>query len=618
MWHKPSDKPGRKNPPCQLLLAFLPLLPIFPALLAYLWSQHLGFTTYGTHKLLVMGSVLALGWSAPGMLPRHWPSLAGGLGLLALAVWTQGAGFSAWALFFGFSGWALWNEACAYRPRATRCLSIALVLGILLIPSVNLELISWSRELSFWFVDRILTFLKVSWRRVGISYFIGQDQFPVWQKCSGSSTIRVFFILLAAGYLYRGRFDRIWLVAPIQALLLGIGCNTLRIVAHLQGSAWKGQALGPAIHEALGIAFFLAMLPVVPWLVGRASPDAGIHVKRDRPGKEKGGLGHRSGQEPGKDVAQSPSTAMKWPFAQPRTAGPHQVAETMTRAEKGKRTRRSPRLSFLAIHARRDTSRIVENPIVRATPRSAWRSSGDSVPRPLAGLCPAPTREPAQLPVATNGNGIAAHIFVRWASLMLGISLRSAPHFPFFSVLSRLKWAWIPGNADPAAGTTSAADPEVSPCSTDRQAPIWALAGLAGLVLVAAWASPLLPVAKRMSHSYEVWPTLLLERVHSNQFVEEWGGGGWILLEHPLESCLALRGWNLERTRTRFNRLGQTIRLAADYQMGDRHFRNRWRAMLYKWASPREWKKPLKASIRVIVPILASGPGPSGLRKEPP
>ncbi len=41
------------------------------------------------------------------------------------------------------------------------------------------------------------------------------------------------------------------------------------------------------------------------------------------------------------------------------------------------------------------------------------RSSGDSVPGPLAGLHPAPTRERAHLPVATKGNGIPAHILVR-------------------------------------------------------------------------------------------------------------------------------------------------------------------------------------------------------------
>ncbi len=80
-------------------------------------------------------------------------------------------------------------------------------------------------------------------------------------------------------------------------------------------------------------------------------------------------------------------------------------------------------LGLRGIHARRDIPGTVESQASgqrlaiarRVTLRVTRRSSGDSVPGPLAGLRPAPTRERAHLPVATKGNGIPAHVFVRYA-----------------------------------------------------------------------------------------------------------------------------------------------------------------------------------------------------------
>ncbi len=63
------------------------------------------------------------------------------------------------------------------------------------------------------------------------------------------------------------------------------------------------------------------------------------------------------------------------------------------------------------IHATRDNSRIVA--LQAPTPRYRSAVVRGLRPRSPAGLCPAPTRELAHLPVATKGNGIPAHIHVR-------------------------------------------------------------------------------------------------------------------------------------------------------------------------------------------------------------
>lgn len=84
----------------------------------------------------------------------------------------------------------------------------------------------------------------------------------------------------------------------------------------------------------------------------------------------------------------------------------------------------------------------------------------------------------------------------------------------------------------------------------------------------------------------------------SNEFIEHPGGGGWVVLEHPLEYCFAVRGLDADGLRIAANQQSRELFVRSRYKVGDRTL-GRGAAMLRLWADPRLWRQPLRAEVRV-------------------
>ncbi|MFH1023243.1 MAG: archaeosortase/exosortase family protein [Planctomycetota bacterium] len=129
-----------------------------------------------------------------------------------------------------------------------------------------------------------------------------------------------------------------------------------------------------------------------------------------------------------------------------------------------------------------------------------------------------------------------------------------------------------------------------------------AWAGYGVMALAGAWAMMTLPLEKRIEQDYRSEKTILGETVHINRIVEYPGGGGWVLLEHPVEMCLALMGWDVDGARALPGWRGEKIRLVTRYETGGRVFPRRLSAMGWKWADPRLWHQPLRVEVRIVEP----------------
>jgi exosortase/archaeosortase family protein len=88
-------------------------------------------------------------------------------------------------------------------------------------------------------------------------------------------------------------------------------------------------------------------------------------------------------------------------------------------------------------------------------------------------------------------------------------------------------------------------------------------------------------------------------RTYINAFVEQRGGAGWGLLDHPLEFCTSLRGWSTDGLRSDANQRGATIsaqfRYGADVAPQSSRNREFVRRILY----PSRWFTPLYVSIEI-------------------
>ena len=87
--------------------------------------------------------------------------------------------------------------------------------------------------------------------------------------------------------------------------------------------------------------------------------------------------------------------------------------------------------------------------------------------------------------------------------------------------------------------------------------------------------------------------------VHSYRFREKRGGSGWIFLEHPIEYCMVLAGWNVDGKRVYTNQAGKVLQLNTSFQIGERRFTSRTMALLVKWFDIRTWKQDLKVEVQI-------------------
>lgn len=403
-------------------LGALLFLPHAPALVSYLGSRHLGFGTFDLSKLLVVGTVGWLVASFPAARPRRRRHLVAVLVAAAAALWTQLAGFSAWSLLLALASLVLWRHFAQPRSgrRWTAPAACLLVAAVILLPIFQSDLVRAARGASMAVVDLAVAASGLPIERQGLSFLVGGDaatRVTIWQRCSGTATTRVLFVLLAGWFLLHGAAGRALLLAPVQAVLAGLLCNALRILLFLLLTLLSGSGPGDLVHEGLGVGLFATAL-------------AGLCLWNRR------SLKHR----------------------------PEQAR--------------------------------------------------------------APRRRPGFEPV------------------------------------------WIAAVA--IAVTT--------------------LAHLGG------------EDVKRMEHTYSLVPDRDLRRVHVNHFVEYRGGGGWILLEHPVEACLRARGIDVDAWESRL--AGDHRRLLIDqrYRVGGRETGSRAVAAVLKWARPDLWDEPVRASIRLFEP----------------
>ncbi len=115
------------------------------------------------------------------------------------------------------------------------------------------------------------------------------------------------------------------------------------------------------------------------------------------------------------------------------------------------------------------------------------------------------------------------------------------------------------------------------------------------------------PATKELTSDYRSGPafaeaegtdTRVPLRLHVNHLVEGRGGGGWVLLEHPLEYCFAVRG--LDRPNVALESpLPVTPTVTGVYTVGT-HTTTRSGALLLKWVHPGLWSAPVHAEIRVV------------------
>ena len=103
---------------------------------------------------------------------------------------------------------------------------------------------------------------------------------------------------------------------------------------------------------------------------------------------------------------------------------------------------------------------------------------------------------------------------------------------------------------------------------------------------------------KKLDHELFEGPSLNGAWIREYRFVERRGGGGWIMLEHPIEYCMALRGWNADAQRMTLNRRGRVLELRTAYIIGAKRYRSRIRATFMKWLNPAAWNAPLEVEVR--------------------
>lgn len=396
-----------------MFLGTILLLPSLPFFIAYFQARHLSYGPYGVTYVLLIAYVALLVFYFPFGVPQRRLYYLLSTLVLVLGYWSCAAGFSVFALFFGIGSLLIWRHGTLNPCKGMQSLVTMLLLGWIIIPGMSGDISLWLRKVSMMGVDSILLALGIGFKRVGISYFLGHEQFSVLEKCSGFSAVRVWMIIFSSLYFLRESYFKALFLAPILAIGLGLVCNILRITGHILCTLGIGQSLSSSAHEWLGMGIFVFFLAIVIW---------------------------------------------------------------------------------------RNISR-------------GWKF---------------PER-----PILTN--------------------------FQLNPVL------------------------------------LYFVVGLGAVACVASM-NPL----KRMDHSFREYRTFDLDKVYENQFVEYQGAGGWILLEHPLEQCLAFQGWDSETREIELNRKGKALRLEENYQIGEWTGQNRWKAMAYKWAMPSWWEKPLKVEIRVV------------------
>jgi len=82
-----------------------------------------------------------------------------------------------------------------------------------------------------------------------------------------------------------------------------------------------------------------------------------------------------------------------------------------------------------------------------------------------------------------------------------------------------------------------------------------------------------------------------------NILSEKKGRGGWILLEHPVEYCFALRGFQLNEIAKKFST--SRINLITNYKLGKITFANRFLLINYLLFHPQYWNNNI--SVTVII-----------------
>lgn len=122
---------------------------------------------------------------------------------------------------------------------------------------------------------------------------------------------------------------------------------------------------------------------------------------------------------------------------------------------------------------------------------------------------------------------------------------------------------------------------------------------LVAAILPSAWFVLSSATNKQIEHQYFSGTTLAGNAMYINHFVEHRGGGGWTLLEHPIEYCAALKGWNIDNRRLNANQNGHVVAIHVDYALGNDMPAMRLPTLLKKWANPALWNAPLDVQVRI-------------------
>jgi len=403
-----------------IFLGVILFLPTMSCLPAYMESAHLNYTPFKLNKVLLLGFLGFLVFHFPYTFPKRiWQFLIIFL-VLILSIWTHAAGFSAWALVLGISVLLFWRHFSVFNPNIHQTIAAMMIVSVMVLPTLSSDLAIWLRNISILSVDWIMNHTPIHYQRTGISYFVGEQQISILEKCSGSAITRVFMVLFASFYFYRRKFAKAWMAAPLLAIILGVFCNTLRIITHILLSLFFEKPLDQTIHEAIGILLFIITI-------------------------------------------------------------------------------------FLFL-------------VLQNKGRTPFQFFPDKV-----SYCVPPNK--------TNSAILCCYL----------------------------------------------------------------ITGLTG-----ALATIHLSASKHMEHEYRIAFMSQLEKVHVNHFTEYQGGGGWILLEHPIEQCLAFQGWDLDDKQMTYNRHGGKIYLKATYRIGNHVFNGRWKAAFQKWADLFLWSAPIHAEISII------------------
>jgi hypothetical protein len=103
-----------------------------------------------------------------------------------------------------------------------------------------------------------------------------------------------------------------------------------------------------------------------------------------------------------------------------------------------------------------------------------------------------------------------------------------------------------------------------------------------------------------IEHDYAHFTDATGRTMFRNVLREDTRKHGSLLLEHPIEYCLRLRGWKSDATdpyRLYFNDRGQEMQIQTIYRIGDIWSENRFSIWKHRLIHPKLWNKDITAMV---------------------